>query len=188
MGARPQPTNGLSLEQTITVSLEYSALNFNVSSATSGIPTYASVNFALANFPGATNLLGVFDQYRFEQIETWMDFSSPNSVSAFPIAYSAVDLDDSNTATSVQQIQDHLGAIVATGPSGHYHKWKPHYAVAAYSGAFTSYSNMEANWIDSASPGVQHYGLKTALLSGGAAAGVNLTIRAVVSFRAPSIN
>lgn len=36
----------------------------------------------------------------------------------------------------------------------------PRIALGAYSGAFTSYANRKPGWIDTASPSVQHYGLK----------------------------
>jgi len=61
-------------------------------------------------------------------------------------------------------------------------------AVAAFSGAFTSYSNVPAGWIDSASPGVQHYGLKLYFES--TPFGVisyEYSVRAKVSFRGPGI-
>jgi len=60
-------------------------------------------------------------------------------------------------------------------------------AVAAYSGAFTSYSNLVGGWIDSASPAVQHYGIKLATPIATGSIAYTMTARAVVSFRSPGI-
>jgi len=185
IGRRPFPTNGLSLEQSITSEFMLEVPNYMASVATAGAFAPSSRSFALSDFASATAYLGLFDQYRFEQIEVWISLPAVNGTSAFPTLYSCVDLDDANSPSGVGQIQDHMGAIITDGPAGHYHKWKPHMAVAAYSGVFTSFSNMPPTWIDSASPAVQHYGLKSAFVSNGGAFSCNLTIRAVVSFRAP---
>lgn len=60
-------------------------------------------------------------------------------------------------------------------------------AVAVYSGAFTSFSNAPAGWIDAASPGVQMYGIKTAMTTSTAIIGYTINIKAIVSFRSPGI-
>lgn len=189
-GRRPYPTNGLSLEQAITLELSLTTNNPFINSPTvAGTSSYISRTFAMSDFAGAANLLTVFDQYRFEQIECWLDCPSPNQVISYPELSSCVDLDDANTPTAIGQVNDHLGSVISAGPVGHYHKWKPHIAIASYSGAFTSYSNVPAGWIDSASPNVQHFGVKVATLATGTTAvGYNLTVRAVVSVRAPTIN
>jgi len=187
-GARPAPSNGLSLEQTVVLEMSSSARMFLVSSATSGLPTFGGLSVTMAQFSGATGLLSVFDQYRIEQVEAWIEQPSPNTNAIYPVLHSAVDLDDANVPTSVGQIDDHQGALITSGPAGHYHKWKPHIAVASFSGAFTSYSNMPSQWIDAASPNVQHYGLKYATVSNGNTLGYDLVLRIVASFRAPAIN
>jgi hypothetical protein len=179
----------MSLEQGIQLELQVELQsNFLMSSATAGAFTAASQTFVLSTFSGAANLLAVFDQYRIDQIECWLECPSVNQQVIFPEVYSCVDLDDANVAVNAGQIQDHLGSLVACGPAGHYHKWRPHIAVATFSGAFTSYGNEPAGWVDSASPSVQHFGLKTGMISNGASVvSYSLVARAVVSFRAPSI-
>jgi hypothetical protein len=186
--SRPQPTNGVSLEQSIQMELTVVTPAVIVSSGTTGVTTVASRAFAVSDFSGAVALLGVFDQYRIDQIECWLENQNPNANANTPELYSAVDLDDANAPAGLQAIQDHQGAIVSGGYAGHYHKWAPHVAVAVYSGAFTSFSNSPSAWIDSASPNVQHYGLKMAVVSTGASQQFNLVARAVISFRAPAIN
>lgn len=187
-GSRPWPRNGLSLEQGITmefITVYPASIN---SSSTNGAITYFGRSFAASDYSGATTALTLFDQYRFEQVEVWIDCVAPNAVANMPVVYSCVDLDDFNVSTSIGQIADHVGATVATFPAGHYHKWKPHMATAAYSGAFTSYSNAPAEWIDANSPNVQHYGFKSAMLSSGTTIVYgDVTVRSVISFRSPSI-
>lgn len=189
VAGRPQPNNGISLDQGITLEVSVASQAFITSSATSGLPTYASSYIYTVQFATAlTPLLTVFDQYKFEQVEAWIECQAPNGTGSVPELYSAVDLDDANIPTSVGQIQDKQGSIVSGGLAGHYHKWRPHMAVAVYSGAFTSFENAAAGWIDSASPNVQHYGLKVATLSTGGAFAYTLVLRAVISFRGPSVN
>jgi len=56
-------------------------------------------------------------------------------------------------------------------------------AVAAYAGSFTSYANMEPQWIDCASPSVQHYGFKCAVNPTGVAMTFDLIGKIWVQFR-----
>lgn len=188
VAARPQPNNGLQLQQSITLELEVTIPNFIVSSGTATLLTFASQAITLTQFAASSSLRAVFDQYRFEQVEAWLEVQAPNGTLSVPTVATAVDLDDANAPMSMGQVQDHLGAITSGGMAGHYHKWRPHTAVAVYSGAFTSFANAEAQWIDSASPGVEHYGFKAVTASTGGSFAFALTLRAVVSFAAPAIN
>lgn len=173
--------------QIITVNLR---VDFAAAFSTSAtVPTYGSSSFNMGQFNGTAEYLGLFDQYRFNYLEAWLEPAAVivNNVQSGLIV-SAVDLDDANTPTTVQQVEDKPSSIVTTGNAAHYHRWIPHIAVAAYSGAFTAFSNAESQWIDSASNTVQHYGIK--YCSSAATTAVysyNLSIRANVSFRQPGI-
>jgi hypothetical protein len=184
---RPYPTNNLSLEQSIRVELTLDIGTFISSSSTNGASTYAAQAISVGQFSGAASLLAVFDQYRIVQLEAWIESDVPNAVATVPNLVSAIDLDDANVPVSVGNVSDHQGSITSMGPSGHYHRWMPHLAVSTYSGTFTSYGNVPCMWIDSASPNVQHFGLKAATTSTGATMFYNLTVRAVVDFRAPTL-
>jgi len=187
IGRRPQPTNSLTLEQPMMIEMNFFLQNALTASATAGVFTGAAVTVALSSFTASIGLVTVFDQYRFRQLEVWLEFNSSNATGNYPEMFSAIDLDD--TTVPVQsQIQDRQGAVIATGPAGHYHRWMPHMAVASYSGAFTSYSNVAPTWIDVASPNVQHYGLKYGLASNGSNYSISLRCRAVVEFRGASIS
>jgi len=182
LAARPVPRNGLSLEQGITLEMTYEGSLFT-SSVT--VPVGAAAAVVLSSFTGATALTSVFDQYRFDQIEVWLEPVAAQGTTVFGNLITAVDLDDVTVPASAA-IADRQGAIQGYGGAGRYHKWKPHMAVAVYSGAFTSFANETAGWIDSASPNVQHYGFKTYALTTPVAITYNITVRAVLSFRAPN--
>jgi len=185
-GPRPYPNNGLSLEQTIQLEMTQQA-SFLTASATAGVPTFASSTFKLSDFVGSASLLAVFDQYRFDQIEVWIESLTPNLTGALPYLTTAVDLDDANVPTNAGQVQDKMGAVSGFSLGGHYHRFKPHVAISVYSGTFTSFGNAASQWIDNASPNVQHFGVKAAAVSSGTVVTYNITWRAVVSLRAPGV-
>lgn len=153
------------------------------------VPVYSSEVFQLNKFSGYSQYTGLFDQYRFNEIEVWIEpTTSPSTASAdVGTCVTAIDLDDTNVPTSVASVEDKQTALSTGGFSGHYHRWKPHMALAAYSGAFTSYDNAPANWIDSASPAVQHYGIKIAVTNTGSVVPYRISVRASVSFRQPGL-
>lgn len=183
LGPRPFPRIG-SLEQSIRVTFEYST-SFSTTSTT--VPTFSSSYFVLSSFPSAANYTNLFDQYRFELVEVWVEPRTPQGTTTFSTFTTAVDLDDANTPTSVGDVAAKQGAIIGDGGAGRYHRWQPHMAVATFSGAFTSYANEPASWIDSASPNVQHFGFKAAFSSTPSAISYNLDVRATVTFRAPGL-
>jgi hypothetical protein len=164
-------------------------IDFAVAFVTSNAaPTFGSSSFNMGQFNGTGQYLGLFDQYRFEELECWFEpQASYLATTNCGILVTAVDVDDATAPTTIESVEDKQNSVSASGICGHYHRFKPHMAVAAYSGAFTSFSNMEADWIDSASNTVQHYGLKWACSATTAAQTYNLTVRARVSFRNPGI-
>jgi hypothetical protein len=186
VAGRPRPDNGISLEQSISLEMTFAVPSFFTTSTSN--PTFASLMISANSFSGTPFLVTVFDQYKVDQLEVWLEPINPASSGTFPMLYTSVDLDDAAVPTNVGQVQDKPGALVGLGGGGRYHKWKPHIAVASYSGTFTSYSNMVAGWIDSASPSVTHFGLKIAASPGLSAVSYDLTVRAIMSWRAPVIN
>lgn len=172
----------------IQVAMSYVTSAWKTTSTT--VPTYASEAFIVNAFAAASAYLAVFDQYRIDEIEIWIEpiISQSSAIALVSNYCTAVDVDDSNVPVSFTDVVDHQSAIVTNGEGGHYHKFKPHMAVALYSGVFTSFGNEPSNWIDSASPSVQHYGLKFANTSATSTAMIySLTVKAKVSFRNPGI-
>jgi len=185
IAARPSIKSTLKTPQ-IQVEMMIQSSAFTTSTT---VPTYWSTYFAISGFSQSSEYLALFDQYRIDMIEVWLEPNNSASVSDNGIGSlsSCIDVDDANTPTSVASVQAHQNCLVTSGYTGHYHKWKPHMAVAVYSGTFTSFSNAPAAWIDSASPGVQHYGLKCSAITTTAVIGYSYTCRLQVSFRSPGI-
>jgi hypothetical protein len=186
LAGRPYPSNGITLEQTIRVELLTSVGIFFTASAT--VPVFAAASFALSSFPNAGAYTGLFDQYKFETVECWVDNNVPQGTSSFSSQFvTAIDLDDANVPSAISTVEGKQGALMTSGGCGHYHKFRPHMAVAVYSGTFTSFANAEAGWIDAGSPSVQHYGLKAGISPGPSTPSYTLTIRAVMLFRSPTV-
>jgi len=122
--------------------------------------TYAALN----GLPNQANYSALFDQYRIVQVEVWIVPQIGGSggvlLNAGSLMKTVVDYDNTTTTATQATFDDFTNCHTTGIQSGHYRRYTPHIAVAAYSGAFTSFSNVPAPWIDCASPGVQHYGLK----------------------------
>jgi hypothetical protein len=158
-------------------------------STSTTVPTFAAYAFQISSASNYSQYLGLFDQYRIDEIEVWLDPQQSQSVLQVNqgLLASTVDLDDANTPSAFATVEDHQSSLVTNGLNSHYHRWVPHTAVATYSGAFTSFSNMQNNWIDSASPNVQHFGLKIAATSTSSVIIYNMSVRLRCSFKEPGI-
>jgi hypothetical protein len=185
VGARPYPSFGLSLEQGIRVQLTMAGQVFTTSTT---VPVYTSFQFTLNGLYGYSAYVGLFDQYMFEQVEIWLEpVQVPAGTTLFGNLATAIDLDDATTPSSYAQVAEKQGAVVGVGSDGRYMRFRPHVAVAVYSGTFTSFANAPSTWIDSASTAVNHYGFKVAAGASGTAVNYEMTARCIVSFRAPGI-
>jgi hypothetical protein len=127
--------------------------------------------FTLADMPQSSTFTALFDQYRIDNIavtftptltgNTNLESASNQLVLPDYSFWYTVDLDDASVVSPLTALMEYEGAqrVVFTGKPFTV-EWVPHAALAAYSGAFTSYSNVKSPWIDCASASVQHYGLK----------------------------
>lgn len=165
--------------------LRFEVATFATGSAVAFVGAAANITLSLLN-PG-NQYASLFDQYRIDVVEAWIDNNFPRTTGGTTLITSAVDTDDSNVPTTFTSVDDRQGSLLSNGVVGHYHKWVPHMAVACYSGAFTSFASQCAEWIDVASPGVQHYGIKFGIAAGQTNV-YSLSIRALVSFRGSNIN
>lgn len=133
--------------------------------ASSTVEVDQSYQFVLSSLPGYTDFTDLYDEYRIDKAKiTWYpdtQQSLENAGIGNTTAFTALDFDDASTVllASLQQYEScqHHNAL---------HPFSrtvvPRFAVAAYSGAFSSYKNT-SGWIDVASPSVIHYGIKVAL-------------------------
>jgi hypothetical protein len=135
-------------------------------SVTNGVTTGALV-FALSDLPSPTDFTSLFDQYRIKQVRVEFlpettAFGLSTTAIALPYVLTAIDYDD-GTPVSTSAIQQY--GTCQTSPYTEYFQriLNPRAALAAYSGAFTSYAQSPpGQWMDSNSPGIQYYGLKWA--------------------------
>jgi hypothetical protein len=142
-----------------------------------------SFYFTINSVDQITALAAVFDQYRIDEIELWWiprviaGLSNPGQV------LSTIDYDDAAALTTVAQASDYDNCLTTSAYTGHYRRFKPHIALGAYSGTFTSYQNAGPSWIDFNSTTVQHYGVKFAVTVQSAASVFDVNIRYHISMR-----
>lgn len=159
-----------------------------IQSPTVGV--YGTINFQLQNqVTDYGSLAAVFDQYRILAVEVVF---RPQAQASAPTAaskgflYTVLDYDDSSALTSIGQAEAYENCIATEVWQSQRRCLKPRAALAAYSGTFVSYANVEAPWIDCTSNAVQHYGIKYAIDVGnsGSLAVFDWSIATVVQFRA----
>jgi len=97
---------------------------------------------------------------------------------------SCIDYDDSTNLTSIGDGLGHTNSITTSGSQGHYHKFKPRAALAAYTGTFTGYANSSNSlWMDCASSSIQYYGVKYAITATDAVYTYDAILKMVIEFR-----
>jgi hypothetical protein len=146
-------------------------IDLGIISASVTVETFTSYTFTLSALPDSTEFTALFDQYRIMQVRMEFTplFTDTSATVAYPPLYTVIDYDDANSITGAQA--NEYDSVMYT-PTGTYFErvFNPRIAIAAYSGAFTSFGQPKAGtWVDCASPSVIHYGLKTVLPVAGAA-------------------
>jgi hypothetical protein len=148
--------------------------------------TDGAVTVTLAAFPDYTDFTNLFDTYRIMQIAVEFNplFLDTTATTNYPPIATVIDYDDGN-ATAYAQLEEYDSFMITQTGQYFQRVLTPRIALAAYSGTFTSYSQPPAGtWIDVASTGVVHYGLKYALPECGAANSVwSVTVHAILQFR-----
>lgn len=131
--------------------------------STGGIVSTAYA-FSLADLSGYTEFTNLFDQYRITKIAmAFIPQSNAIPLSSSPggLLTTAIDYDDNTALGNEGAILQYESAVSTPVYSSNRRTFRPRIAVAAYSGAFTSYANMDAKtWLDAASASVLYYGLK----------------------------
>jgi hypothetical protein len=129
--------------------------------ATSYVNTTYYFSMTLSN---AT--VGNYDQYRLMALRfsilpqnNAIGLVTNSTTSLVPL-YCVIDYDDATGLTSAAQAQGYNNCITLSPGESLSRTFRPHMALAAYSGSFGSFANVEPMWIDAANTGVQHYGIK----------------------------
>ncbi len=125
--------------------------------------------FTLDSLPGYTEFTSLFDQYRITEalvkfVPLTLEFGpSTNPSVNFPVVYTVIDLDDNVTPVTTDELKQYDTCQVISNQNYFTRCVQPRAALAAYSGAFTSYSQAPVSqWMDVASPSIQYYGVKWA--------------------------
>jgi hypothetical protein len=154
-------------------------------------PTIGAITYTLAgNCQDYSSYTGAFDQYRILMAETIFrpraNVSQISSTNGLGTLYTVIDYDDASTVSGLALLANYENCIITAPYQQNRRCLKPRCALAAYSGTFTSYANVEAPWIDAASPSVIHYGLKYGVDAGsvGDLQSWDTTTRVVFQFRA----
>jgi len=170
-----QPAVGRSSEtQIVKIRRGVTLTTFTTSNAAE---TKQGYSFQLSDLPGYSELQTTFDAYRFVGVEVkFVPINVVNVSSNGPNPnwfITAFDYDNVATnllTTDLQQYDTHRFHM-QTGNRIVTLKLVPRCTLAAYSGAFTSYAEAkEKQWVDCASPSIQHYGLLATFPTASAAA------------------
>lgn len=156
--------------------------------------TVAAYYFKLSDFQ-SSDLSALFDQYRFVGIEFKMlprdtQYSPGSSSPAPQYIISAVDYDDASPPTDETTLFQYQNCQTHPFDKPWVRRFRPNMAMGAYaSSAFTSYANRTLQWIDVASPDVEHYGMKicsSSYSSGNTGTGPvwDVVVKAYIEFRA----
>ncbi len=159
------------------------------------VETTGAYAFALSDLPGYTDFTSLFDQYRIAQITARFIpgvslFGASTTTTDVPDLHTAIDYDDASAPASVDTLRQMSTHQVTPNQQYVERVFTPRFAVAAYSGAFTSYAQSRpGQWIDSNSPSVEHYGIKQGLTAVSVASGsyllYNLECTYVIQLRNP---
>lgn len=160
-----------------------------LSSAVAGTEVDYDVSFILSDLSNASGIVAMFDQYRILQVTITFEpaFTQINTNSgavALGTLYTAIDYDNA-AGTTAAGLTQYESCMITPAYKPQSRTFRPHVALAAYGGAFTSYANLGPTWLDCASPGVQHFGAKAALTNCGVTSTIiyNVSARYVVEVR-----
>lgn len=132
--------------------------------------------FKLSDCVQSSTFTSLYDQYRIHKIElvirrTVNDqpavSASNNLVISPQQIWYVTDFDDNTVSgLNLTALQQYAGVKCKSSmENGDIRiKFRPHIATPAYAGGvFTSFANTQSPWIDSASAGVEHYGVKACI-------------------------
>jgi hypothetical protein len=153
-----------------------------ISSSSSARQDFA-INIELSALFNASSFTAIFDQYKITEAEVFIYPTLNNSATFVANSMSVVDYDDSSPLSSNTAYLNYENVLFSVITNGHYRKFRPHIAIAAYQGTFTGFANETPQWIDCAYPNIQHYGVKFGVEQDSTNRVFNLLIRARVLFR-----
>jgi len=134
--------------------------------ATATTVSQLQIYFALNVLDNAASFANVWDQYRLDAVRVTVKPQNnavqlvTNSTTALTQLYAVIDYDNVTALGTVAAAREYANCIVLEPGESFVRTFQPRLAVNVYGGAFGSFGNSPPMWLDSASPGVQHYGMK----------------------------
>lgn len=159
-----------------------------VISSSTVTPNFQSYSFQLNDFPNFGEFTSLFDQYRLERVLIRIIPHSTIGSTADPVdGYLAVvvDYDDATNPSSIDAMMEYQNSTIVPATQEFQTSIVPRAAVAAYSGAFTSYANVGRQWCDVASPAIQHYGFKIGIAQTSSVRKWSVYRKYTLAFRSP---
>lgn len=131
--------------------------------------------FTLADLPSVSTFVNLFERYKLNRVDVCLErmatVSSSTAVAgsgnAHGVVHTVIDYDDnvaplaSEVGANAMRARDNYRCDTLMGPVPL--KWSlvPRLGLPAYTGSvFNGYTSTQPQWIDSASTGVLHYGMK----------------------------
>lgn len=124
-----------------------------------------AISFQLSDVPGVNDFTSLFDQYKLNKVVVHMYPCQTMCTSDNPMLaelVTAIDYDDDVNPLDNSVLREYETCKMVHGVKEMHRSFQPRFATAAYSGAFSSYTNF-SGWLDVASPNIFHYGLKWAI-------------------------
>lgn len=147
------------------------------------VPVFPTLNFTGSLFNDFTNYSTVFDKYRILEVEVDFICVNPTNSGAGLFA-TVIDYDDDSALSNLNQALDYKSCYTCPTTANFKRTLIPRMTLAAYSGAFTSYAEGKAGqWLDCASSGIIHYGVKCVINPSVPATQYQVVIRAHIQFK-----
>lgn len=131
-----------------------------------------AMDFQLSYLPNFGEFTDLFDKYKINYVDVQFIYdhnaaeinssagTNSNANMGIPTLYFVRDYDDRAVLTSVDNYLEYEDCVVRRMDKPMTFRVYPRVSMAAYSGAWTSYTNSKAPWLDCNSPSVQHFGIK----------------------------
>lgn len=132
-------------------------------SGSSAAPVAGAYYFIATNLQNWSSFSALYDQYRVVAIDFVIrprfDSISLSTTSNSPMRL-VIDYDDSTVLSSAADAEQYSNCMTVEAYQSARRVYCPAIAIAAYSGAFTSYASRQRQWLDVASDTIRHYGMK----------------------------
>jgi len=184
-GVRDNPKIVMRPIRTYSIKQNYFLANI---AASSSVSTFGAFSFNLASLANATSFEALFDAWRILQVTVRfvpLSTSTNTSVGNSPLL-TVIDYDDATALTSTSSMRAYDNMYEAPFQVYLERTFKPKFAVASYSGTFTSFSQSDG-WCDVASPSIQWYGLKYGIDTIAVTATASYSVEADVVYQFKSV-